>query len=132
MKKLLMMLMLICTVNIACWADGDEPETEGDEVELYDDEEIDPIKEGDLGNPLPRMPRKPIKVRINDHTLSIRNISSIYQIRVVEDNLDKTTVYQTFIIGNGHDTIQLPEYLQGDYRLQLIVGDRSLFGYINL
>ena len=45
MKKLLMMLMLICTVNIACWADGDEPETEGDEVELYDDEEIDPIKE---------------------------------------------------------------------------------------
>lgn len=132
MKKLLLMLMLICTVNIACWADGDEPETEGDEVELYDDEEIDPIKEGDLGNPLPRMPRKPIKVRINDHTLSIRNISSIYLIRVVEDNLDKTTVYQTFIIGNGHDTIQLPESLQGDYCLILTLGNNAYIGYLIL
>ncbi len=132
MKKVLMMMMLLCTVNMSCWADGDNPSEEGDEVELYEDEDIDPIKESDLGNPRPRMPQQPIRVRINNHRLSIRGISSAYQIRIIEDNLDETVVYHTFIFGTGHDAIPLPESLQGDYRLQLIVGDRGLFGYINL
>ena len=125
-------MMFVCAFSMTSWADDDEPIEEGDEVELYDEEDIDPIKEGDLGNPRPRMSQQPIRVRINDHTLSVRGISSAYQIRIIEDDLDETVVYHTFIFGTGHDTIQLPESLQGDYRLQLIVGDRSLFGYINL
>ena len=132
MRKLFFIMMFVCAFSMTSWADDDEPIEEGDEVELYDEEDIDPIKEGDLGNPRPRMSQQPIRVRINDHTLSVRGISSAYQIRIIEDNLDETVVYHTFIFGTGHDAIPLPESLQGDYRLQLIVGDRGLFGYINL
>lgn len=132
MKKLLMMLMLICTVNIACWADGDEPETEGDEVELYDDEEIDPIKEGDLGNPLPRMPRLKPYVYINGHTLLVKRVFTLYEIRILKEESEDAVIYSIPVIGSGNDNIILPNSLQGDYLLQLIIGESGYYGYIKL
>ncbi len=132
MKKLLMMLMLICTVNIACWADGDEPETEGDEVELYDDEEIDPIKEGDLGNPLPRMPRLKPYVYINSHTLFVKRVFTPNEIRILKEESEDTVIYNIPVMGSGNDNIILPNSLQGDYLLQLIIGESGYYGYIKL
>lgn len=129
MKKILLFVVLMCTLNMVCWADDNEPVSEGDDVEMYD---IDPIKEGESGNQHPRSPRRKPYVQINNYSLHIEGVYSTYQIQIVEEGNEDEVIYNTIVIGSGNDSITLPQILQGIYRIQLIIGDNGYYGYIYL
>lgn len=122
MKKKVLFLTLSLLVSLIgapkVWADEEE-------VPL-DTEVIDPTL-GEGGNP--RSPINPPHASIDDHTFYVNSSHADFVVYLVDEN--EQVVYCTLMPSNV-SSINLPTYLVGTYRIELLTGNWLFYGYITL
>lgn len=123
MKRFLTMMLLLCSLTTASWADGDE----GDEVELT----AEIIKDDPVGNDFPRSPIQVPSASINDHTFYISGSHPDYVFQLVDIDGGNDVVYDVPMY-SGMNSIVIPSIYSGNYRVQLIWGNWCFWGYICL
>ena len=113
-------LLIICMfMGMAIYASADETPVELDVTG------IDPTVDTDL----PRSPINPPHASIDDHTFYVNSSHADFVVYLVDEN--EQVVYCTFMPFNV-SFINLPTYLVGTYRIELLTGNWLFYGYITL
>lgn len=80
------------------------------------------------GNPSSRCPSRPLILEQNNYVLTLPNSEEQMFVKLMMDGI---IVYEKFI-GFSKETIEFPNYLQGEYQISLVMGDKEYIGTINL
>ena len=88
------------------------------------------IKEGSLGNPIPRSPIQAPEVGYYDHTLYFAQEYEDDLVVTLEDE-DEVAVYSTYLYA-GQTQLSLPASFSGSYTLYIYKGSFAFIGEITL
>ncbi len=81
-----------------------------------------------MGNQTPKSPPEPPIVSIEGHLLTFKDNHPEYEFQLIDDN---NNIY-SFIVPGNITIFTLPNSFQGNYSLQLIMGNWLFYGLITL
>ena len=124
MKKLLFSLILVLASSFSGVIAQITNECFGEEIALQASI-IDPTKGK---GPIKRSPVRVPSIGIDDHTLHFITSCDGCTLRLFNEDGDMVI---DMIIPDNSSTINLPNYLTGEYEIQIIRGNYRFYGYID-
>lgn len=78
------------------------------------------------GNASSRCPSKSLNLEQSNHILTLPDSEELMLIRL---SVEETVVYEE-LVSSMQETIEFPNYLQGEYQISLVMGDKEYVGTI--